>query len=195
LTRALTPRQNLGVLYKTEHILATNVPEAANTHFNTFALFYSYQLAKSWLVRTEIGDIISQYPGGLPTTNALGGGASLVKSFSRAALTLAYSRGILQQNFVTGQVGDRGDVLLGMQVTRRLTWNGGAGYYRETGGDPRTRGSYASSGIEFGLAAHMALFASYTHTFQSASTPQLLSGIRNTMLFGVRWEPKPLLGQ
>ena len=193
VTRALTPQQNFGITYKTEYLRATNVPNAAGTHFNTVGLFYSYQLAKSWLVKTEIGDIISQYPGGLPTTNSFGGGAALVKSFAKAAVTVAYGRGLLQQNFITGQVGDRGDILLGILVTKRLTLNGGGGYYRETGGDPRTKGSYTSSGIEFGLAEHLALFASYSHTFQSSNSPQLLSGTRNTVIFGIRWAPKPLL--
>jgi len=192
VTRALTPRQNLGITYTMENLRAANVPTAANTHFNTAGLFYSYQLSKTWLFRGQIGDEIATYSGGLPTVNTLAGGATLVKSFTRSVFAIAYMRGNTQQNFITGQIGDRGDISYGIHLTRRLGWYNGGGYYRETGADPRTKGSYGASSVEFNFVGNLVVFGSYTYMFQVSSTPQLLSGTRNSVSLGLKWEPRAL---
>ncbi len=125
----------------------------------------------------------------------LSAGASLVESFSQAvALTVAFTRGVtFNNNYLTTRKADRVDATLGLHLFPRLVFNPGGGYYRELGGDPRTSGKYATGTLDYKLTTNFTAFTSYSYSFQGSSTPQLLSGLRRTLVWGLRWQPPLLL--
>ena len=197
VTRALTPRQNLGVLYTLEVLRAANVAGIANntnTLFHVVEVFYANQLSQTWWLRGQFGVQYADYRGNGANFVTVAGGATLVKTFTHSSFALAYNRGRTATNFVTPRFGDRADINYSIHLTRRLVWNSGVGYYAETGANPRTRGNYGDTGVALEIAPTLFLDGSYNHTFQKASTQQLLSGIRNTYIVGLRWEPRPLPG-
>ncbi len=197
LTHALTPRQNIGVLYSLESLRATNVaglPNGTNTFFHTVGFFYANQLSRTWWLKGQIGVQYADYRGNAPNFLTLGGGVTLVKTFTYSNFALAYNRARTETNFVTPRIGDRADAAYSINLTKRLVWNSGIGYYAETGAEPRTKGNYGGTGLAFELLPNFFLTGNYNHTFQRASTQQLLSGIRNTYIAGLRWEPRALPG-
>lgn len=189
LTYALTPRQNIGALQSIQLLRAANVPNAANTYFNTIALFYSYQIAKTWWIQSRVGMDMATYPNKFPSQQMLGGGGSLIKGFSNSTLAFTYGRGKMDVNFISASLSDRGDVTYAIHFYKRLGWYNGAGFYRDIGALPQNKGTYASSKIEYLLSKGFSVFANYTYVDQTADTLQLLSGVRKTFVVGVGWLP------
>jgi hypothetical protein len=62
------------------------------------------------------------------------------------------------------------------------------------GGEPRISGKYAISTFEYHLAGGFSFLASYSRRNQNSSTPQLISGDRNTYTLGIRWTPAGVPG-
>ena len=192
LTHALTERQSLGVTYALEYLRQDNAAGVpVNTYFHTVGLYYANRLAQSWWFRSEIGANFARYPDNIPPVDTVAGSLSIVKTFTQASVALGYSRGRIQDNFVTNHIGDLAQASYTQHLGKRLAWNSGAGYYRETGAEPRNQGNLPASGLDLEIHPNLFIVASYTHTFQKSSTPQLLSGIRNTFIVGMKWEPRP----
>jgi hypothetical protein len=191
-THGLTPRQNLGLQFSLEMLQATNVvnvPPGFNTFFEDAGVFYAYQLARTWWFRGNFGAQYADYRGFAPNYLTLGGGGALLKSFTHAIFALEYSRGRTATNFITPRIGDRADFSFTLTPVKRLVWNNGIGYYKETGADPKTKGAYGASTLELEILRGVYMFGNYTYADQSSNTPQLLSGIRKTVYCGIRWEP------
>ncbi|MGC1482163.1 MAG: hypothetical protein WA789_00075 [Candidatus Acidiferrum sp.] len=195
LTHALTERQSIGVLYTLEMLRQNDdagVP--GNSFFHTVGLYYANRLSATWWVRGEFGLIAARYPADIPPTNTIAGTFSIVKTFTTGSFSIGYTRGRVDNNFLTAQIGDLVQAAYSQHLTKRLAWNSGLGYYRETGADPRNMGNTAGTGLEFEMLKNVFVDASYAHLFQKSSTPQLLSGTRNTVILGIKWEPRgPLL--
>jgi hypothetical protein len=194
LGHALTPHRTIGIMesYDIEDTTTGTVPAIAK--FYTSSVFYSEQLARSFWVTGNFGGSHQSYS---DLRGASGWGlsaqASLIKDFSRiAGLSLIYTRGVAYNNYITSQRSDRVDVSLGLHITPRIALNNTAGYYRELGAGPRTDGKYGMTGFEYQFFGNFSLFSNYAYGFQSSNTPQLLSGVRKTITFGLRWQP-PLL--
>jgi len=193
LTYSLTPRQSIGPFYSVQFLAANNVPGAANSYFHTLALFYSYQVSKNWWLRTQVGSVIAVHGAGIPDQTSVAADVALVRKFAHSFIAVDYGRGKVDQNFITPAIGERGDLGYTLNATRRITWTNGGGYYREIGADPRTKGNYASTKMTYALPHNFGMFATYTHTFQNSSTPQLLSGTRNSYFGGLSWAPPQLM--
>jgi len=192
LTHALTERQSIGVTYALEYLRQDNAAGLpVNTFFHTVGLYYANRLAESWWFRSEVGANFARYPDNIPPADTVAGSLSIVKTFTRGSVALGYSRGRIQDNFVTNHIGDLAQASYTQHFGRRLAWNTGAGYYRETGAEPRNQGNLLATGLDLEVHANLFVIASYTHTFQKSSTPQLLSGTRNTFIVGMKWEPRP----
>jgi len=191
LTHALTERQSIGGIYTLEVLRqngAAGMP--GNSYFHTAGLFYANRLSASWWVRGQFGVNAARYPGTIPSTNAFAGTLSVVKTFTSATFSLGYTRGRVDNNFLTTHIGDLVQVAYSQHLTKRLAWNSGLGYYRETGADPRNMGNTAGTELEFEILRNVFLEGNYAHLFQRSSSPQLLSGTRNTVILAMKWEPR-----
>src|SRR5262249_23139866 len=123
------------------------------------------------------------------STWGFGGGLSIMKTFSgdRIGLSLAYARGLTFVNYITNRNADHVDLSLGLKVTRRISLNTGVGYYREFGLPPLTNGKYGTADLEYNFYGHFNLFSTVDYGFQDFGIPELLSGTRKTVAYGVRW--------
>jgi len=196
-THALTQRQNLGVVYGIQILRATNVPGVsgtADTYFHTLDLFYANQLSRDWWLRGELGTEYVNYEKFAPNTTTIAGGFTLMRNFTHSMLAFSYNRGKTTENYITGRIGDRTDIFYGIHLNQRLMWSNGGGYYREMGASPRTRGEYGTTGLGYTFLKDVELHASYTYMSATSDTQQVLSGTRNTILCGLKWEPHPLVG-
>ena len=191
LGHALSPRRTIGIMESYQVLRETAATVPVYARFNTAGVFYSEQVLRSMWVTGNLGadhESYSDRPGAAPW--GFSGGFTLLEDFSkRVGLALAYTRGVMFDNYVTTRRSDRVDASLGFHITRRLVWSNSGGYFREIGPEPHTTGKYAQSGISLGLFSHVELFSTYVHSFQASSTPQILSGTRDTVAYGVRWLP------
>jgi hypothetical protein len=191
LTYALTPHRNIGYI-QTVEVLRPIRPIGTRGLFTTSAVFYSEQLSPTWWIAARGAIEKARYPGFQGSDIGFAGTASLLKTFGKSDLALAYSRSSTITTFAVNHQIEEADLLLGLPLTTRLKWTNGIGSYRATGGDPRTSGKYATSSLEFRLPASFSVLGSYSRRNQQSSIPQLLSGNRNTFTFTLRWAP-PLL--
>jgi len=193
---ALSPRRNIGFIESYQLLEQAAGQIHTSARFNTTGGYYSEQLARSLWVTANVGaehQVYSDLPGAAHW--GLSAGGSLVESFNQAvALTVAFTRGItFNNNYLTTRKADRVDATLGLHLFSRLVFNPGGGYYRELGGDPRTSGKYAAGSLDYKLSTNFTAFSTYSYSFQGSSTPQLLSGLRRTLVWGLRWQPPQLL--
>jgi hypothetical protein len=191
-THRLTARQNVGALYTLELLhQAENVDVPGTTFFHTIAGFYAIQVTETWSVRAQLGFNFTNYPDATPPVNTATGGFSIVKNLKndRGNFALSYTRGHTDNNFLGARVGDLAQAAFSQRFFRRLVWNAGAGYYRETGADPRNTGKTLDTGLGFEVIPNVFMSAQYDYLFQRASIPELLSGRRNTVVLGIKWEP------
>jgi hypothetical protein len=190
LTYALSPRRNIGFI-ETVELLHPVRPVTSDGLFRTSAVFYSEQFAPTIWVTGELGAQDATYPG-FPGNNwGMAGSFTFLKTFTNSDLAFAYFRGTTLTNFLafTNRQEERADISYGFNLTKRLKWTNEAGYFRETGGDPRIIGKYALSSFEYRLGGGFSVFGNYARRFQSSSTQELISGNRNTFLMGLRWAP------
>lgn len=191
-TYALSPLKNIGIL-DTVQYLRLRDPLPNSTTYNSTSFFYSQQISASWFIQGQVGVQVSSLGDGSGETLRLSAGGSVVKQFQRSSVSVAYLRGRgATTSFVTNNSEDRVDLNYRIDITRRLSGTAGLGYYREAGNDPRTTAKYATGDLRFLLAPSVYLSAEYSRRFQSSPNIQLLSGNRNTYVFGVHWRPSPL---
>jgi len=188
LTYSLTPHRNIGFI-QTVEVLHPIRPVGTNGLFRTSGVFYSEQLTASWWVTAKVGLETATYPGFRGTDFGVTTALSTLKTFGKSELAIAYSRASTVTTFVTNRQVEQADALFGLPLTDRLKWTNGGGIFHETGGNPRTTGKYASSGLEWRLPASFSLLATYYRRNQRSSTLQLIAGNRNTFIFGIRWAP------
>lgn len=194
---ALSPRRSIGVTESYQYLMenTATVPESAQ--FNTIGMFYSEQLARSLWVTAHVGADHQSFSD-LPGANhwGLAAGFSLVDNISRkVGLSLAYTRGVTFNNYISLQKSDRIDASIGFVPISRISWTGTVGYLSELGADPRTNGKYASTELDYRFYGQFSLFTTYAYTFQKTSTQQLFDGQRKTLAFGLRWRPAPVPGR
>lgn len=195
LGHALTARRSVGVSESYQVLKQSSPTNPSTARFNTTGVYYREQLAKGTWVTGNLGAEHQSYTD-LPNAAhwGLGAGFSLAQDFSsKVGLVIAYSRGVAFNNYVSTRLSDRIDVVLGTHLTRRLTLNTGSGYYHELHTNPRTSGKYATGGFDFLIFRNVTGFSIFTYSFQESGSPQLLSGMRRSVFFGIRWQPQILL--
>lgn len=194
---ALSPRRSIGVTESYQYLMENTATVPASAQFNTIGMFYSEQLARSLWVTGHVGADHQSFSD-LPGANhwGLAAGFSLVDNISRKmGLSLAYTRGVAFNNYISLQKSDRIDASIGFIPVSRISWTGTAGYLNELGADPRTNGKYVSSELDYRFYGQFSLFTTYTYTFQKTTTEQLFGGQRKTLAYGLRWRPAPIPGR
>jgi hypothetical protein len=188
---ALSPYRKVGVLESYQLVRDTKGTVPSSARFNTSGVFYSEQLGRSLWVTANVGAEHQSYSDFKEAAHwGLSGGMSLVEDFSRrVGVVLAYTRGLTFNNYLTTQRSDRVDGSLGIHATRRLSWSNSVGYFRELGTGPRTSGKYGTTGLSFAMFGQLTAFSDFAYAFQNSNTPQLISGMRRTLSFGIRWQP------
>jgi len=195
-THRLTLRQSIGAVYTLELLhLTENVGILGNTYFQTIAGYYAIQFSETWAVRGELGGNFTSYPNDAPPLRTVAGGISIVKNFKNdlGNFALGYTRGRTENNFITARTGELVQARYSQHFFKHLVWNSGGGYYREMGADPRNTGKTLDTSLDYEIIPNFFLSGQYAYLFQKASIPQLLSGRRNTIVLGLKWEPHPLL--
>ena len=192
VTYALSPTRNIGVLDSIQYLRTTD-PLPMETVYNTTNLFYSQQLSASWFIQGQLGVQMSLENGAQGNYSRLSAGGTIIKQFQHSSISLAYLRGRgMTTSYITNNSEDRVDANYRVEVTRRLGANAGLGYYRESGSEPHTQAKYAIGELRYLLLPAVYLSAEYSRRFQSSPNIQLVSGNRNTYVFGVHWQPSPL---
>jgi hypothetical protein len=193
---ALAPHITVGILDTYQLLEQKTLGNPTQpAHFNTAGFFYSQQLGRTFWITGNVGAESQKYAD-LPVGNnwGVGGGASIIKTFSsdRIGFSLAYARGLTFVNYITNRNADHVDVSLSLKPTRRITLNTGIGYYREFGFPPLTNGKYGTADLEYNFYGHFNVFSTLDYGFQDFGVPELQSGTRRTVAYGIRWMPPVL---
>ncbi|HYA98457.1 MAG TPA: hypothetical protein VEH49_10200 [Methylomirabilota bacterium] len=194
LTYALSARTNIGVLQSVELLHPLGNATLNNGLFRTTAGFYSEQITPTFWITGKFGLEGASYPGFTGTTWAAAGSFEALKVFSHSDLAVAYQRASTLTTYAGDRQNEQGDINYGYRFTKRFKWTNGIGYFHQLGGEPRISGKYAISTFEYHLAGGFSFLASYSRRNQNSSTPQLISGDRNTYTLGIRWTPAGVPG-
>lgn len=189
-----TPSRTAGVAESIEYMKVAGPSQSSqDVLYNTISGFVSQQLARTFWIAANVG-AVNQNFFDLSGGNRWGvnGGFSLIKTFPpRVSLTAAYTRGVIFANYVTLQRSDRVDGSIGFRLTSRISWTNSVGYYRTLETAP-TIGKYGISGVQYRFFGNFNLFTTYAYTFQNDSTVQLIPGNRQTLAYGISWQPAAL---
>jgi hypothetical protein len=93
--------------------------------------------------------------------------------------------------YVTNNFADRVDGFVSWQVLRRLQWRTSLGSQLGTGADSSISAYYAVNEISLRLAPRAAAYVNYGYRFQNGDTSRVLTGHRNFVRAGIRWESAP----
>jgi hypothetical protein len=195
LTYAKSPRTNIGFLQTVELLHPVRPVTFNNGLFRMIGFFYSEQMSPTLWITGKLGTEAASYPGFVGTTWGATGSFELLKTFSNSDLAFAYTRASTLTTFATNRQTEQSDINYGYFLARRLKWTNGVGYFHQLGGEPRVSGKYAISTLEYHLAGGFSLLTSYSRRNQASSTTQLISGDRNTFVFGIRWAPAVIPGR
>jgi len=189
LTYALTPHRTIGA-YGSVDVVHPVRPKTFNTGlFRTVGAAYSEQLSPSFWINGTIGAEVARYPGFNANNWGVEGGFALVKTFGTSDLALDYHRASTVANFIANHQIENADLSYGQTVFRPLKCTAGIGYFREIGANPRVIGKYAIFTAKYHLVGGFSLISSYSWRSQRSSTPELISGNRNTFFGGLQWNP------
>jgi hypothetical protein len=186
-------RQTFGLQY-TGQLIHETLPKTAfaiDTVYNTMAATAGRQLSATWYVRGALGATTTAMPLGQRNWSVYGE-FSLVKQLGlRSSLGINYSRGdTLSAGLISNQYADRVDLSYQNQVTKRLNWTVGGGYFRQVGSGPSS-GWYSLANVLYLLAPRAGVFATfeYARKNQIVNTTNLYTGNRDTFSFGLLWQP------
>jgi hypothetical protein len=190
---AISPHRSIGVTESYQYLTQSG----QSSTYETLGVFYSEQLARSLWVTGNFGAQRQSFSALQHGDNwGFAGGFSLIANITRKIpLAVAYTRGVAFNNYLSLQKADRIDGSIGFLVLPRISWNSTVGYLRELGGNPSTQGKYGTSELDYRFFGHFSLFSIFAYTVTRSSTPQLFSGERSTLAFGLKWSPPILLGQ
>lgn len=192
LTYALSAKSNLSFGYNFEEG-HTFEPTMTDSYYHGLAVFYSRQISPSFWIQGNAGAEVAFYNAEATPPVFFTGSFSFVKNVSRSSFAFTFAREKNLANYYTNLLSDRYDVSYTLPISRRIMWTSGAGYYYEIGAGPHTQGKYAQTTVDYHLTPSVSVFGNYTFRFQHAETLQLLTGTHNTVIYGIRWEPNPLV--
>lgn len=185
LELAVGPTKYVSVHYKVHQVIGTS--DTARPVYQNVGVGYGQQFGPRWWFRSSVFVVRT-----VPVTSQprqIGGYASIVRTFDRSSVSFTYNVDQGFHSYITDRYADRMDVGYRVELTRRITANFIAGYYRETGSAPRNEGTYAFSSLDYHLTPSLSMTVRYDFRNQHTTTNQLLAGRRNSLYAGIRWQP------
>jgi hypothetical protein len=188
----LSASQTVGASYLGQYVDYTNNTTAGGPQSSSdgvlqdFLLTYGKQIGATW--RFSVGFGLTNNTGADAQTG-FGASAGISKSFRRMDFGVSYDRGHQFNGYITSASSDRIDVVNTIRVSRRLTTNSSAAYFRTVGGGPSTSGFYATGQVRFGLTPSLGLTAGYAYTRQIGDGVYVVNGDTRLATIGITWSP------
>ncbi|HKT48016.1 MAG TPA: hypothetical protein VJP87_10880 [Candidatus Acidoferrales bacterium] len=186
LRHRLSPLKTVGIYYSLDAVKFETTPSYST--YNTIGGSYSQQLSPTWFMTLTAGASTAAFNANGPKTWSFSGSAQLQKRFRSSSLSLAYSRGLSIDRYVTRNFTDRVDASYNTQLTRRFSAQLGFGYQR-VDGPPLIFGKYASPQLSYQLLPSLSLLATYVYLDQSGDTTQVFTEVRHTGFITLSWTP------
>jgi hypothetical protein len=184
----LSARQTIGATFSGQYVETSGL-SLGNTQYYSAGVNYSRQIGAYWTVS-----------GYLAATRTSGGGfsqpftysatASLTRALRRGSVGVVYSRD-LAIGYVTNQFADRIDAVANLQVVRNLTLSISGGYQTETQSNSPISAYYTVNQITYRLAPRVSSYVSYGYRLQNGDSLRVLTGHRNFVSGGIRWDSGP----
>lgn len=183
----LSARSVLGAFFHSEDIRISG-PQGSTQVYST-GLSYSRHMGESWRISGSFGATRNPASGVTSpwTFNASG---SLTRAFRRSSMGVVYTRD-LAQGYVTNNFADRVDGFFAWRIARPLQWRSSVGYQRESSINNPISANYTVNGFQLHLAPRVTLFADYAYRLQNGDGTRVLTGHRNFVSGGIRWDASP----
>jgi hypothetical protein len=154
--------------------------------YNTVNVTYAHMLSPTFSFTSSAG-VSTFRVANDPRSWTFAGSASLTKAFRASSIVATFTRGLYQADYTTTAFTNRLDGLYNQSVGHRLMVALGGGWQKES----RTHGfdgRYAQVGLGFHLSSMIVAFARYSYLFQIGDQRYLVTGTRNLVVFGLRFE-------
>lgn len=190
----LSSTKGMGVFYSFDRSYFNQT--FGTSYFNTVGLRYSQVLQPTLRFAASVGVSgaygVNRQPSSatvLGTSATVVGTLSLMKTFRKSQVSVAYSRGYGgSSGFVSPGYTDRLDVAYGRQMTRRWTVGLSGAYMRGTTTAGFT-GSYASVNTGYLLTPTISWFATYGIAQELGLETPFFPGAHSFVTTGLRWNP------
>jgi len=183
----LSARQTVGTFFRVEYVTVTGT--VGGTPIYSFGGSYARQMGPAWLVSAAFGATRNPV-GGVFSPWTFSGTASIMRDFRRFSVGGVYTRDIAM-GYVTNNFADRADGFFSWQVLRHVQWRTTLGSQIGDGADSSISAYYAVNEIHWRLAPRVASYVSYGYRLQNGDASRVLTGHRNFVSAGIRWEAVP----
>jgi hypothetical protein len=183
----LSARQTIGTFFSVQYLTIAGIQAA--TPIYSFGASYSRQMGPAWIMSASLAATRNPV-GGVGSPWTFTGNANITREFRRFSVGAVYSRDIAM-GYVTNNFADRVDGFVSWQVLRRLQWRTSLGSQLGTGADSSISAYYAVNEISLRLAPRAAAYVNYGYRLQNGDTSRVLTGHRNFVSAGIRWESAP----
>jgi hypothetical protein len=184
----LSARQTIGATFSGQYV-ATSGLSLGNSQYYSAGLNYSRQIGAFWTVSGYLAATRTS-GGGISQPFTYSATASLTRALRRGSVGVVYSRD-LAIGYVTNQFADRIDAVANLQVVRNLTLSISGGYQTETQSNSPISAYYTVNQITYRLAPRVSSFVSYGYRLQNGDSLRVLTGHRNFVSGGIRWDSGP----
>jgi len=183
----LTARSTVGAYFHTDQVELGGIQ--GRTGIYSTGLSYSRQMGEFWRASGSFG--ATRNPAsGLTSPWTFQASGSLTRGLRRGSLGVVYGRE-LAQGYVTNRYADRVDGFFSWRIARPLQWRSSIGYQRESSVLNPMSAAYTVSGFQLHLAPRVAVFADYSYRLQNGDAIRVLTGHRNFISGGIRWDAAP----
>jgi hypothetical protein len=185
LTHDLTASSGLTATYTEQ--TDTVGGSSYRTIFQSLQGGYYHSFKGGWSFSGSFGFITANFQTGRDWSES--GSGSVVKSFRRSRVAVAYLRGHEFSGYISQQFSDRIDASYQLFIGRRWTMGGGVGYLRDVATANGIWGKYGEANLSYGLTSTVSLFGSYVYKWQDANNTLVFSGTTNYLRCGIQWTP------
>jgi hypothetical protein len=179
----LSARQIVGVFFNNQYIQISGYQ--GNTQIYSTGVSYSRQMGPNWSIAASFAGTRNPATGvSSPWTYT--GSASATRGFRRSSIGLVYARD-LASGYVTNHIADRIDGFLRWQLLRALQWQVNLGDQREAALSHPISAYYGVSEFDLQLTPRISTYVNYGYRTQSGDALRVLTGHRNFVSAGIRW--------
>jgi hypothetical protein len=185
-SRLLSPTRTIGFGYTVIDTFFGNA--LPTTLYQTVDMTYAQQVSATWRFAGTAGATRATTAVGPPQTTATGT-FNLIKLFKDSKLAFEYTRGNTIGFQVTNGFAELYDVSYQRQLTPRVRFMVGSGYYRQFLAATNASGIFVAPGLTYQIANRWFLETLYTFKNQANGGANFETGSLNYASVGIRWEP------
>jgi hypothetical protein len=188
VTHDFTPNLSLGAFYTLSYSVSSGIQGNPGWTTQGVGMNFQYKFAQSWSVTGSVassGQLMAKVWTETPT-----GSIRVLKSFGQSSISAAYTRAEATNVFVSSGYYDQGDISYNQNISKKLSFNVGAGEFRTINTTNHYYGKRFGGSLSYQLSPRVGLSGGYSFAHQEGVQTSNFSpflGNTNSFNIGLSW--------